>query len=135
MDSHALIERAKEAQTRAHVPYSDYPVGAAVLTSTGEVYSACNIEAKPSSNTLHAEQRAIAKAVEDGHTNFHTLALATRESEPLPPCGNCRQTLATFQEDLTILTATADGYATYRLDNLLPNAYTGRSLDDAPTEG
>lgn len=130
-----LIDEAEAAQERAHVPYSGFSVGAALLTADGTVYSACNVEAKPSANTLHAEQRAMAKAVEAGHKDFDALALITSSSERLPPCGNCRQTLATFQEDLLIIVANDDGKDYYRLNDLLPNAYTGRKMEDAPTEG
>lgn len=131
-----LVEAAEEAQKNAHVPYSGYKVGAAVMTVQGDIYSACNVEAKPSANTLHAEQRAMAKAVEDGETEFLTLALVTPESShPLPPCGNCRQTLATFQEDLEIVVVDGEKRHYYDLDDLLPDAYTGRSMDDAPTKG
>lgn len=129
-----LVEEAREAQTRAHVPYSGFKVGAALLTENGEIYSACNIEAKPSANTLHAEQRTMAKAVEDGHTEFIALSLITSSDRILPPCGNCRQTLATFQEDLIVFVANDDGYEQFNLDELLPEAYTGRSMEDAPTQ-
>lgn len=130
-----LIDTAREAQERAHAPYSDFRVGAALLTENGEVYTACNIEAKPSANTLHAEQRVMAKAVEDGHDEFIALGLVTTGDSVLPPCGNCRQTLATFQEDLLIFVGTDEGYEKFDLDELLPEAYTGRSKVDAPTEG
>lgn len=135
VDFENLIEQAREAQSRAHAPYSDYHVGASLLTDDGEVYTACNIEAKPSANTLHAEQRAIAKAVEDGHNEFIALGLVTGGDAPLPPCGNCRQSLATFQEDLLIAIESDDGIEMFKLDFLLPEAYTGRSQEDAPTEG
>lgn len=135
VDVENLVEQAREAQARAHAPYSDFRVGAALLTANGEVYTACNIEAKPSANTLHAEQRVMAKAVEDGHDEFIALGLVTSGDSILPPCGNCRQTLATFQEDLLVFVATEDGYEKFDLDALLPEAYTGRSKADAPTEG
>lgn len=130
-----LVETARDAQDNAHVPYSDFKVGAALLTANGEIYSACNVEAKPSANTLHAEQRVMAKAVEDGHREFIALSLVTSSDRILPPCGNCRQTLATFQEDLIVFVADDDGYEKFNLDELLPDAYTGRSMDNAPTEG
>ena len=130
-----LVEAAEEAQSKAHAPYSGYKVGAAIHTLSGEVYTACNVEAKPSSNTLHAEARVIAKAVEDGHKDFTTLVLVTGGSKALPPCGNCRQALATFQEDLEIVVAKGEKRYYYDLDELLPDAYTGRSMEDAPTNG
>lgn len=135
LNADELITAAAEAQERAHSPYSDFKVGASLLTESGEVYTACNVEAKPSANTLHAEQRVMAKAVEAGHSEFVALALVTTGDSVLPPCGNCRQTLATFQDDLLVFVKDGDGYETFDLQELLPDAYTGRSMADAPTEG
>lgn len=135
INTQTLVEEAKKAQERAHAPYSNFKVGAALLCENGAIYTACNVESKPSANTLHAEARVVAKAVEDGHDEFLSLALVTSSDSVLPPCGNCRQTLATFQEDLDIVVANEEGNHHYDLERLLPEAYTGRSMEDAPTEG
>lgn len=130
-----LIEEALEAQERAHTPYSGFRVGVSLLTKDGEIYSSCNVEAKPSANTLHAEMRAMADAVEDGHDRFSTMVVVTDSSKVYPPCGNCRNFLATFQEDLEILVVDKnEDVHRFNLEELLPHAYTGRSMEDAPTQ-
>lgn len=121
-----LVEGAIEAKERAYAPYSDYEVGAAVLTENGEIYTACNVECKPSANILHAEQRAMAKAVEEGHRDFEALALKTSGDDTLPPCGNCRNMLASIEQEMDILVVTDDGgFFHHKLPELLPEAYTG----------
>lgn len=128
-DIEELVEQAEEIQQCAHAPYSEFRVGAALLTSDGTVYTACNVEAKPTTNTLHAEARAVAKAVEGGHCDFEMLALITDSSELLPPCGNCRQSLATFQKDLLIIVSDGENKKAYELDDLLPEAYVDRKMN------
>lgn len=97
-----LLERAKEAREKSYSPYSDYPVGVALETKSGEVYEGCNIENIAYTPTIHAEQLALLKAVMDGHRDFNRLALVSEEN--VPPCGLCRQTLSEFcDEDLRII--------------------------------
>lgn len=135
MEIDDLLDAAEDAQDDAHAPYSEFRVGTALLTADGAVFTASNIEAKPSANTLHAEARVMAKAVEAGHREFDALAMALDSDDPIPPCGNCRQTLATFQTDLAIFVRGQEATGSYQLRYLLPEAYTGRSTQDAPTEG
>lgn len=126
-----LVRAAEEAQENAYVPYSGYHVGASVLTEDGSIYSACNVECKPSSNILHAEQRAISKAVEDGHRDFVAVGLKTDGDGAQPPCGNCRNMLASIEYDMDILVVTgSDEWDTYSLPELLPDAYTGRDHEN-----
>lgn len=123
-----LNEAAREARKRSYSPFSGFKVGAAVLTQDDEIYSACNVECKPSSNILHAEQRAIAKAVEAGDTELEALSLVTDEPGLLPPCGNCRNMMASIQEDITVIVADKDSsyHEIFQIEELLPRAYTGR---------
>lgn len=131
-----VADEAVKAMGRAYAPYSDYRVGAAVRTASGAVYSACNVEAKPSANTLHAEQRAMAKAVEAGEEEFQYLALATSGDELQPPCGNCLQTICSFDDALEICIVgekkqvpdDTEAYECkrYSADELLPEAYIKR---------
>jgi len=127
VNEYLLVEEARKAQELAHAPYSDFQVGAALLCESGAIYTAGNIEAKPSTSTLHAEVRAMAKAVEDGHTEFLAMAIVTPSNDVLPPCGTCRNFLATFQEDLDIIIGHESGNHHYNLEDLLPEAYTGRN--------
>lgn len=133
-----VLQKASEAMAFAHVPASGFHVGAAVRGSSGEIYSACNVEVKPSANTLHAEQRAIAKAIEGGESGLMVLALRTDGEDVKPPCGNCLQTICTFDDDLPIYVIDGrvpaldkkDGrmyeVERYSADELLPEPYTSR---------
>ncbi|MCL1919506.1 MAG: cytidine deaminase [Kiritimatiellaeota bacterium] len=93
----ALVRAAREAAKQAYCPYSDYPVGAAVLTGDGRVYAGCNVENASYGLTVCAERVAICKAVSDGHRTITALAVAGGNGNaPATPCGACRQVLAEF---------------------------------------
>lgn len=89
-----LVREAVEARENAYEPYSGFAVGAALLAESGEVYTGCNVENINFTNTVHAEQGAIADAVSNGEREFKALAVAP--PEPTPPCGLCRQALSEF---------------------------------------
>ncbi|ELZ98841.1 cytidine deaminase [Haloferax mucosum ATCC BAA-1512] len=124
--SERLVERAREVLDNAHVPYSEYTVGAALETTDGEVYVGCNIENANYSNSLHAEEVAIAEAVKNGHTEFARLVVTSGARDGVTPCGMCRQTLAEFcDDDLPVICDEGDGETTtYTLGELLPNTIT-----------
>ncbi|WP_132057594.1 cytidine deaminase [Halorussus amylolyticus] len=125
-----LIEAAREVQDRAHVPYSDYPVGAALRTADGTVYVGCNIENANYSNSLHAEEVAIAEAVKQGHREFDALAVSSARRDGVTPCGMCRQTLSEFcDDDLPVYCDEGDGASEYALGELLPNTITEEMLE------
>jgi len=127
-----LIEAAREALESAHVPYSAYRVGAALETADGSVFVGCNIENANYSNSLHAEEVAVAEAVKTGHREFQRLAVTSAARDGLTPCGMCRQTLAEFAgDDLEILCETGDGVDCYTLGELLPNTISEEMLQDA----
>ncbi|WP_253737309.1 cytidine deaminase [Halohasta salina] len=127
-----LIDRAREALAAAHVPYSEYPVGAALRTADGSVFVGCNIENANYSNSLHAEEVAVAEAVKTGHTAFERLAVASAARDGVTPCGMCRQTLAEFAgDDLEIVCDRGDAVDTYTLGELLPTTISGETLDAA----
>jgi cytidine deaminase len=130
MDDQELIDRAREAYETAHVPYSEYPVGAALETADGSVYTGCNIENANYSNSLHAEGVAVAHAIHDGRTEFVRVAVSSAERDGVTPCGRCRQTFAEFcDEDFVVLCDEGDGVAEYTLGELLPNTITEDMLD------
>ncbi|WP_458185412.1 cytidine deaminase [Haladaptatus sp. NG-WS-4] len=125
-----LVEQARSVQERAHVPYSDYPVGAALRTADGEVYVGCNIENANYSNSLHAEEVAIAEAVKSGHRQFDRIAVSSARRDGVTPCGMCRQTLAEFcDDDFVIVCDDGEGVAEYTLGELLPNTITEEMLE------
>jgi cytidine deaminase len=125
----ALIEAAREIQSAAHVPYSDYRVGAAVETADGTVFTGCNLENANYSNSLHAEEVAIAEAVKNGHRDFVRVAVSSGRRDGVTPCGMCRQTLSEFCDpDLTVLCDEGDSVTEYTLGELLPNTITESHL-------
>ena len=131
MDDETLIETAREALADARAPYSEYPVGAAIETTTGDVFRGFNIEIVNYSNSLHAEEVALTGAIREGHTQFEKIAVVSDEGDGLTPCGMCRQTLAEFCEDsFTILTEVDGDIRRYTLGELLPAAMKPATLDD-----
>ncbi|MFD1587602.1 cytidine deaminase [Halorientalis brevis] len=124
-----LLQAARDAMDDAYVPYSEYRVGAAIETADGTVYTGCNIENANYSNSLHAEEVAIADAVKRGHRSFERLAVSSSERDGVTPCGMCRQTLAEFcDESFPIVCDDADEPVEYTLGELLPNTITKEML-------
>lgn len=121
----ALKAAALAAQARAYVPYSNYRVGAALLTASGEIVAGCNVENATYGATCCAERTAVFAAVAAGHLAFRAVAVVTNGAAPGTPCGICRQVLAEFGNDLDVLCFTPDGIEQhYRLSDLLPHAFT-----------
>ena len=94
---------AREAASFAYCPYSSFPVGAAVLTSTGEIFPGCNIENASFGLTLCAERTALFRAISSGHRSILALAIYTPTPAPITPCGACRQVLNEFAPNLFII--------------------------------
>ncbi|WP_435096132.1 cytidine deaminase [Halarchaeum sp. P4] len=129
MNDDELLAAAREACENAYVPYSEYAVGAALLTADGSVYVGCNVETANFSNTLHAEEVAIAEAVKEGHREFERLVVTSGARDGVTPCGMCRQTLAEFcDDDLAVLCDTGDGLREYALGELIPDTITPETL-------
>lgn len=128
IDINDLISRAREAQANAYVPYSHYPVGAALQAADGTVFQGCNIENASYPACICAERVALVKAVSEGKRDFALLAVVTRDGGA--PCGVCRQMLSEFAPTLHIVTAREDGTITHdgRLDAWLPFAFNADSL-------
>jgi cytidine deaminase len=125
-----LRERALGAMTRAYAPYSAFRVGAALLGSDGSITEGCNVENAAYPAGLCAERGAVAAAVARGVRTFEAIAIATEAEEPTPPCGICRQVLEEFAPHLQVLSFTRDGReARWTMDDLLPRAFTPKSLD------
>lgn len=120
----SLIDLANEARRRAYAPYSKYPVGAALRTKSGRLYTGVNIENAAYPHTMCAERVAIFKAVSEGETEFEVLAVVTNNGGS--PCGGCRQVLAEFGLDTLVLIANGDGklQKILTVSELLPEAFT-----------
>ncbi len=125
-----LRERAFAAMERAYAPYSNFKVGAAILSSDGSVIEGCNVENASYPAGICAERGAVAAAVARGNRSFEAVLIATEAEEPTPPCGICRQMLVEFSPHMLVVSVTRDGReAQWPLDELLPKAFTPHSLD------
>lgn len=126
----ALLRAARDALDRAYVPYSEYPVGAAIETADGSTFQGANLEVANYSNSLHAEEVALASALMAGHTDFARIAVTSEARDGVTPCGMCRQTLAEFLDaEATVLVDDPDGPVKYTLGEMLPHAFSGDLLD------
>lgn len=121
-----LFEEASSVRARAHVPYSRFPVGAAVLYADGSVVAGCNVENATYGLTVCAERNAFAAGVARGQGTPVAVAIVVDTPEPCPPCGMCRQVMAEFAgPDLPVRSRTLKGdEARYSLGELLPHAFT-----------
>ena len=123
-----LIERAREARSRAYAPYSEYPVGAALLARTGQIFKGANVENAAYGTTMCAERIAAFTAVSKGERAFDAIAVVTENGGA--PCGSCRQVLSEFGEDLLVIVADAEGkiHLETKLKDLLPHAFGPQDL-------
>lgn len=97
-----LIAAAKAAREKAYVPYSRFPVGAAVLTEDGKLYTGCNIENASFGLANCGERTAIFKMVSEGHRAFKAIAIVADTDGPVSPCGACRQVMTEFGPDAVV---------------------------------
>ncbi len=123
-----LIDLANEARQRAYAPYSNYPVGAALRTKSGKVYTGVNIENAALPAGTCAERTAVFKAVSEGEREFEAIAVVTENGGS--PCGSCRQVLAEFGLDTVVLIANGNGELVQEttVKDLLPGAFTPEKL-------
>ena len=125
----ALLDAARAVVAQAYAPYSNFRVGAALLTDDGAVVTGCNVENAALPSSLCAERGAVMAAVAQGRRGFALLAIATEADEPTPPCGQCRQVLVEFAPELPIVSVARDGrLARWSLRDLLPVPFTPASL-------
>ncbi len=127
-DTESLIRAAQEAAAHAYIPYSNYPVGAALQAANGRLYLGCNIENASYPAGICAERVALVKAVSEGVREFDVIAVVTRDGGS--PCGICRQMLSEFGPQMRVIIARDDGQITFdgNLSDLLPLAFNGSSL-------
>ena len=109
----------------AYVPYSHFPVGAALECRGGRVFTGCNVENAALGDTICAERTACVKAISEGYRDYVRLAIYAESQNYCMPCGSCRQFLSEFNDgELEILCCKADGrYVSYRLKELLPYTF------------
>ena len=128
MEHKDLIIKAMEAREKAHAPYSNFAVGAALLAKSGRVYTGCNVENASYGLSICAERTAVFKAISEGERNFEAIAVVTENG--VTPCGACRQVLMEFGEDIQVIVADETGrYRVFGLQELLPEAFTPKHLE------
>ena len=120
-----LVSLAIESQGKAYVPYSNYKVGAAVLTLENEFYSGCNIENAAYSPTVCAERVAIFKAISNNHTKIKKIAIVGKCDSYTYPCGVCRQVIREFcTEDCeVIIVKNVNEYKIHKFSELFPHSF------------
>jgi len=130
-----LIQIAQHTRQWAYAPYSNYQVGAALLTTSGRIYEGVNIENAAYPTGMCAERVAIFKAVSEGERQFEAIAVVTRNGGT--PCGACRQVVAEFGQDTIILIANDQGQIIQetRIKELLPSAFGPNDLNESPIKG
>jgi len=127
-EKQSLIDLANTARQRAYAPYSNYPVGAAVRTKTGRIFTGVNVENAAYPQSMCAERVAVFKAVSEGEKEFEVISVVTDNGGS--PCGGCRQVLAEFGLDTIVLMADRNGKLIKEttVRELLPEAFTPEHL-------
>lgn len=120
-----LLDMAREARKHSYSPYSHFAVGAALLASSGKVYTGANVENASYGLGMCAERVALFQAVAHGEREFHTMAIVGGGEDLCSPCGACRQALFEFAPDLQIILGTPRGAReAISLRDLLPKPFT-----------
>jgi cytidine deaminase len=131
-----LLARARAAADQAYVPYSGFPVGAAVLGADGSIHTGCNVENASYGLTICAERVAATAAVSSGHREIIAVAVSAPKVPRTTPCGACRQFLNEFQPgdcDMVIILDDRGSGEPVWLGELLPHAFGPRNFDAALT--
>lgn len=123
-----LIQRALEAQQYAYAPYSNYTVGAALLTEAGDIFHGVNVENASYPLSMCAERNAVFKSVSRGHKKFRAIVVATENGGS--PCGACRQVLSEFGLHTEVFVVNGEGMVMLEttVGDLLPEAFRPEDL-------
>lgn len=130
IDNLELIQKAIEARKNAYTPYSNFNVGAALLTKEGKVFTGCNVECSSYGISLCAERTALVKAISEGIKDFEKIAVVGGKENNLiytTPCGACRQFLSDFNNNMSVILGFEDDekikYKEMKLSELLPETF------------
>jgi cytidine deaminase len=128
-EKQSLVDLANTARQHAHVPYSHYPVGSALRTRSGKIFTGVNVENAAYPQTMCAERVAIFKAVSEGEKEFDAITVVTDNGGS--PCGGCRQVMAEFGLDTVVILADGNGHILKEttVRDLLPDAFTPQHLE------
>lgn len=124
-----LIQKAQNVKDNAHAPYSNFKVGACVLTNSGNMYVGVNVENSSFGATICAERNAINTAISNGEKEFLAIAIISSSNDYTYPCGICRQCLVEFSKDMEVIIAKdTKNYKTFKLSELLPHSFTQEDI-------
>lgn len=127
MDSKELATIALNARAYARAPYSNFKVGAALLTKSGKVYTGSNVESSSYGLTICAERVALVKALSEGDDQFDSIAVVSETGAS--PCGACRQLLWDYTKDIPVYLSDGIGEITkYNLSDLLAHPFDDSQL-------
>jgi cytidine deaminase len=129
LDLETVMDRARDASTRAYAPYSGFRVGAAILTEGGEVHAGCNVENASYGLAICAERNAAAAMAlaDPGDREIRTAAIFSPDASPCFPCGACRQVLREFGCK-EIVVEDGSGLRRYQFEEILPHAFGPEDL-------
>ncbi|MGM0874307.1 MAG: cytidine deaminase [Bacillota bacterium] len=132
MNIELLIKEANTAREMAYTPYSNFKVGAALLTNDGKIYKGCNIENAAYSMTNCAERTALFKAFSEGDKKYAAIAVVADTKRPVPPCGACRQVIAELcPSDMKVILTNLQGdIKELTVQELLPGAFSAEDLHE-----
>lgn len=127
----ALYDAAQKVRKHAHVPYSNFPVGAAILADDGAIYAGCNVENAAYPQGSCAEASAISAMIGAGAKKIHRFFVIGKGVDPVTPCGGCRQRIREFATAETVIICTSeDGDSkSYSMSELLPDGFGPESLE------
>ena len=129
VDLDALVEESRDARTRAYAPYSNFFVGAALVTGDGRHFSGANVENASYGLSICAERVAATTAVAAGARRIEAVAVTSSAPDPTPPCGACRQFLYEFNAEMTVVSEGSNGERKeWRLSELLPDGFGPENL-------
>lgn len=123
IDNIKLIQEAKKAINNAYSIYSNFSVGAALITSSGKVYSGCNIENATYGASNCAERTALFKAVSEGERKFEKIAIVSSSKDFTFPCGICCQVMAEFMPEGEVILYNENEIKVYKIKELLPYVF------------
>ena len=124
MDNNVLAQKAVDAKSLALPTYSNFPVGAALITEDDKIFTGCNIESSSYSLTICAERTAIFKAISEGERNFKAIAVAGDTEGFISPCGACRQVISDLCGNIdVIMVNSSNEIKVEKISELLPFAF------------
>lgn len=130
MKNDELILMAIRARENAVAPYSDFRVGAAVVTESGKVFTGCNVENSTYGLTMCAERVAIFKALSEGEREFKKIVVVADTPQPCYPCGACRQIIWDFAPNSEVICANLKNqHKEFKAEELIPHAFGANNLD------